>query len=412
MFLFRIALRNVLRQYGRTSLSMISIIVGVALIIMGRGFVGGGRENIIRAQIDSVSGHVLAVPRDYPMSGTRHPVDNLLALDEATGAWLDAHTEAWTTRTLFAPRIVKGSDAIRGRAIGFHPERDERVFPRESWRVTGTIPTTAEDGVLISRGVGRVLDIGPGDHLFLQVRTADGALNALELPVSGVLVTGNPGIDRIGLFVPQALVEKLVVTRDRFSHLATRLADRDDSPRFAKELETRLAGAASVTTWREETQDLIEIQRIRQTAMDLLALAIMAIAATGIANTVLMAAHERVREIGTLRAMGLDRRGVVGLFVLEGLVMGGVGGLLGALLGGSFNHKLSVDGIDLSSFIEAAGTGGIYDSMPMSSMLYTESSLALAVGAALVGLAVAVLSSVYPAVIAARRPPAEAMRAD
>jgi putative ABC transport system permease protein len=145
--------------------------------------------------------------------------------------------------------------------------------------------------------------------------------------------------------------------------------------------------------------------------MDLLALAIMAIAATGIANTVAMAAHERVREIGTLRAMGLDRRGVVGLFVLEGLVMGSVGGLLGALLGGGYNHKLSVDGIDLSSFIEAAGTGGIYDSMPMSSMLYTESSLAVAAGAALVGLAVAVLSSVYPAVIAARLPPAEAMRA-
>ena len=197
-----------------------------------------------------------------------------------------------------------------------------------------------------------------------------------------------------------------------FSHLATRLADRDDSPGFAKELETRFAGAAAVTTWREETQDLIEIQRIRQTAMDLLALAIMAIAATGIANTVLMAAHERVREIGTLRAMGLDRRGVVSLFVLEGLVMGSVGGLLGALLGGGYNHKLSVDGIDLSSFVEAAGTGGIYDSMPMSSMLYTESSLAVAAGAALVGLAVAVLSSVYPAVIASRRPPAEAMRAE
>ena len=215
-----------------------------------------------------------------------------------------------------------------------------------------------------------------------------------------------------GFFVPPALVEKLVVTRGRFSHLATRLADRDDSPRFAKELETRLAGAASVTTWREETRDLIEIQRIRQTAMDLLALAIMAIAATGIANTVLMAAHERVREIGTLRAMGLDRRGVVGLFVLEGLVMGGVGGLLGALLGGGYNHKLSVDGIDLSSVIEAAGTGGCDESLPMSTMLYRESSLGGEAGAARVGLAVALLRSVYPAVLAARRPPADALTAE
>jgi len=150
-----------------------------------------------------------------------------------------------------------------------------------------------------------------------------------------------------------------------FSHLATRLADRDDSPGFAKELETRFAGAAAVTTWREETQDLIEIQRIRQTAMDLLALAIMAIAATGIANTVLMAAHERVREIGTLRAMGLGRRGVVGLFVLEGLVMGGVGGLLGALLGGGYNHKAIFNTMSMS-VLERTGEIGVMRAMGMS----------------------------------------------
>jgi putative ABC transport system permease protein len=412
MFLFRVALRNVLRQYGRTSLSMISIILGVAIIILGRGFVGGSKENIIRAQIDSVSGHVLAVPSDYPDSGSRHPVDNLLSLDQATRAWLETHTEAWTTRTLFTPRIVKGGDAIRARAFGFDPERDETVFPRRNWRVTGQIPVTAEDGVLISKGIGRVLDAKTGDHLFLEVRTVDGAINALDVPVSGVLATGNPMIDRIGLFVPSPLVEKLLVNEGRFSHLATRLADRDDSRRFAAELETRFAGAASVRTWQQETQDLLDLQKIRQTAIDLIALAIMAIAATGIANTVLMAAHERVREIGTLRAMGLSRPGVMGLFLLEGVVMGGVGGLLGALLGGGYNHVLSVHGIDLAALMEGAGSGGIYDNIPMSAMLYTEFSLQVAAGAALLGLLVAVLASVYPALIASRLPPAEAMRAE
>jgi putative ABC transport system permease protein len=412
MFLFRVALRNVLRQYGRSSLSMISIIVGVAIIIMGRGFIGGSKENIIRAQIDTVSGHVLAVPSDYPDTGIRHPVDNLLELDEETRAWLDAHTEAWTTRTVFAPRIVKGSDAIRCRAFGFDPQRDETVFSRRDWRVTGEIPATAEDGVLISKGVGRVLGVKTGDRLIFEVRTADGALNALDMPVSGVQATGSPMIDRIGVFVPMSLVKKLVVTNGRFSHLATRLGDRDESPRFAAELDTAFAGAASVKTWRQETQDLLDIQKIRQTSFDLIALAIMAIAATGIANTVLMAAHERVREIGTLRAMGLTRRGVVSLFVFEGLVMGSLGGLLGAIVGGGYNHKLSVDGIDLTSLIEGAGSAGLYDSIPMSAMLYTESSLAVAIGAALLGLLVAVLSSVYPALIASRLAPAEAVRAE
>jgi putative ABC transport system permease protein len=412
MFLLRLALLNVFRQYGRTFLSMISIVVGVAVIIMGRGFIGGSRENIIRAQIDSASGHVLAVPANYPTSGIRHPVDDLLSLDEATTDWLDENTTAWTTRTLFAPRIVKGRDAVVGRAFGFDPDKDESVFPRTDWRVTGAVPTQLEDGALFSKGLAKVLDLKPNDRVILQVRTAEGALNALQVPVSGVLTSGNPIIDRTGLFVPAPLVKNLVVNGGRFSHLAMRISDRDESQSTKAEVKSRLGEGAKIQTWQEETQALLEMQDVRQAAMDLIALALLAIAATGIANTILMAAHERIKEIGTLAAMGLTRRGVVALFLIEGMVMGIVGGAAGALLGGGFNWKLSVDGIDLSAMIEQAGSSGTYDNIPMSAMLYTEHSLSMVVGAAIVGLVIAVLASIYPALIASRLTPAEAVRAD
>lgn len=412
MFLLRLAFLNVFRQYGRTLLTMVSIVVGVAVIIMGRGFVRGSKENIIRAQIDSASGHVLAMPADYPESGIRHPVDELLTLDDATSTWLDENTTAWTIRTMFAPRLVKGPDAVLGRAFGFDPERDETVFPRKDWRVTVEIPSTAEQGALFSKGLAKVLDIKQDDRVILQVRTSDGALNALAVRVSGVVASGNPMIDRVGLFVPAPLVKKLLVNGGRFSHLAMRISDRDDSPRIKAEMQNRLGERARVTTWQEETQALIEMQNIRQAAIDLIALALLAIAATGIANTILMAAHERIKEIGTLAAMGLSRRGVVALFLFEGMFMGVVGGVAGSLLGGGFNWKFSVDGIDLSAMIEQAGSSGTYDNVPFSAMLYTEHSIGVATGAAVVGLIISVLASVYPALIASRLPPAEAVRAD
>lgn len=412
MFLLRLAFLNVFRQYGRTILSMVSIVVGVTIIILGRGFVGGTKENIIRAQIDSASGHVLAMPADYPTSGIRHPVDKLLTLDDATKTWLDKNTTAWTTRTIFAPRIVKGPDAILSRAFGFDPKKDEAVFSRKNWRVIGEIPSAAKQGVLFSKGLAKVLDLKPSDRVILQVRTVGGALNALDVRVSGVLSSGNPMIDRAGLFVPAPLVNKLVVNDQHFSHLAMRISDRDESASIKAELQSRLGQSAKVRTWQEETQALIDMQDIRQAAMDLIALALLAIAATGIANTILMAAHERIKEIGTLAAMGLTQRGIIALFMFEGMLMGVVGGAFGALLGGGLNWKFSIDGIDMSAMIERAGSSGTYDNIPLSAILYTEHSIGVAVGAAVVGLIIAVLASIYPALGASKLLPAEAVRAD
>jgi len=404
----KLALRNVFRQYGRTTLSMVSIIFGVAIIILGRGFVGGVKENVIRAQVDSMSGHVLLRPARYPDVGLQHPVDKLLTVDGPTRAWLDENTQAWTRRTLFVARVVHEQDALRVRVIGFNPDTDSAVFPRKSWHVEGALPYGDADGVVISPGVARIFDVAAGDSLVFQTRTADGAINAMRVQVTGVLRTGNPAFDGLGALMAEPLVRRLVVTGERFSHLAVRLDDRADAGSVAAALDGRVAGA-EVRTWVQETAGLLEIQDLRQRVLDIIALVLMAIAATGIANTVLMAAYERIREIGTLRAMGLTRRGVVGLFMTEGAIMGVVGSAIGAILGGAVVRKYATEGIDLTAAIQ--GNSDAFQNIPMSVMLYLQFSNAAIVGAVIFGVVVAVAASIYPAVIASRMRPSEAVRA-
>jgi putative ABC transport system permease protein len=407
--LLRLAIRNVLRQWRRNLLSMVSIVAGVFVLVFSRGFVHGLKENILRAQIDSVSGHVMAVPAEYPTFGIQNPVDNLLTLDDATRTWLDEHSAAWTTRVLFVPRAIKGRDAMRIRVVGFDPTRDSAVFPRDAWRVDGALPT-APDDILLSKGVGKILGVGKGDTIVLEARTAAGAMNALEVKVSGIVTTTNPVIDRLGAFAPTPLLDALVQPQGKFSHLSLRLDDRDKAPEVAAALRAKLPGAR-VSTYAEEGADMVAVQDLRQRILDILALALMAISATGIANTVLMATYERVREIGTLQALGMTRRSVVGLFVMEGLVLGVLGSALGAALGAATVYRFSVHGIDLSPFIEKASAGGGYENVSFSTMLYMESSAAIVVVAFAFGLVVAVLASLYPAVFASRLSPADSVRA-
>jgi putative ABC transport system permease protein len=407
--LLRLGIRNVLRQWRRNLLSIVSIVAGVFVLVFSRGFVHGLKENILRAQIDTVSGHVMAVPSDYPTFGIQNPVDHLLTLDDATKAWLDQNSQAWTTRTFFVPRAIHGRDAMRIRVVGFDPAHDAAVFPRDAWRIDGDMASGADE-LLVSKGVAKILGLQKGDTLVLEARTAAGAMNALEVRVTGIVTTTNPLYDHLGAFAATPLVDALVRPEGKWSHLAVRLRDRDDAPAFVEQLRTRLPDAR-VTTYAQEAEDMVSVQQLRQRMLDVLALALMAISATGIANTVLMATFERVREIGTLQALGMTRRSVVGLFVTEGLVLGTLGSALGAALGWATVHRFAVHGIDLSPFIEKASQQGGYENVTFSTMLYFEQSWQPVLAALLFGIVIAALASVYPAVFASRLSPADSVRA-
>ncbi|HET8936851.1 MAG TPA: FtsX-like permease family protein [Polyangiales bacterium] len=405
MSTLRLATRNLQRSPRRTLLTMSAVIAGVGVFILGEGFVSGLTENILVAAIQGTVGHVLARPANYPVQAGQHPVDELLTVTPRARDLLDKESVAWTTRTYFAPTAAAGADALRAVAIGYDPARDEAVFPRDQWKVRGAMPRPNEDAVAVSHRVARLLALEVGSRLILQVRTHQGAMNALDVAVSGITTTSNPALDSLGIFVPGPLAQKLLAT-DLPSHISVKLRSRAAAVPFAKQLATALGPQASVVTWQDETEELIRIQNVRRRALDLVMAILMALAAFGIVNTVLMAAYERVREIGTLRSLGMTERGVLELFVSEGLLIGLVGSLLGAAWGAGLTYYWSVHPIDFSKTIEQAG--GSYSA---SSLVYTRLSFEVVLITIGLGVLVSAVASIYPARVASRMVPADAVRA-
>jgi putative ABC transport system permease protein len=401
----RLGLRNFTRNKRRTLLTITAVIAGVSVSIVGRGFIEGLNQSVIVAAVDGTVGHVMARPAGYPTQGLQRPVDELLELNADARALLDRETRGWTTRTLFAPLAVHGTDSLRLAAIGFDPRRDEQVFPRDLWTIQGKMPGSGGNEVALSTRVAELLGVKPGDPLVLQVRTHQGAMNALEVTVVGLVQTGNPALDTLGLWVPQALTRELIAS-DAPSHLSVKLASADDSPAFATRLAAALGSQAEVVTWQSETQELIALNDIRKVSLNMMVFILLALAACGIANTILMAAYERVREIGTLRSMGMTEGGVLRLFLFEGALLGVLGGVLGATVGGWLVSHWATHPIDLSARVKAAGAG-----ISLSSLVYTRFDWATVLVAVVLGVLVAVLASIYPARVASRLVPAEAVRA-
>lgn len=152
---------------------------------------------------------------------------------------------------------------------------------------------------------------------------------------------------------------------------------------------------------------MLELNQVRRKAISILVLVIMAIAATGITNSVLMAAFERVREIGALRALGMSRAGIATMFALEGLTMGVAAALVGATLGMGMVLHWEKDGILLGEgLMNAAGEMGA------SAHIYTHFSLSPVVGSVLFAIVVAQLAALYPMYFATRLNPADAVRAE
>ena len=106
IFYAQLAARNVARNVRRTLLSMGSVVAGVWVIVLGRAFIGGIEENIIRSQVDALSGHVEILPVEYPTVGITHPVDVLFEVSPELRAAIAAEHGVATGRLLFAPRAI------------------------------------------------------------------------------------------------------------------------------------------------------------------------------------------------------------------------------------------------------------------------------------------------------------------
>ena len=186
--------------------------------------------------------------------------------------------------------------------------------------------------------------------------------------------------------------------KGRVTELAVAVENLDELERIAGDLRKELGPQYEVHTWQELqpfVRDIISRQRY---VMGLICVILFVIIITGIINTMLMSVFERVREIGTMLAVGTRRWQVVSLFLLEGAVLGLVGGLVGALVGGAVTLWLGHRGIVLPA------PGAQADSIirPFVSGLY----LVRAVGMATVG---ASLAALWPAYRAAKLRPVEAL---
>lgn len=399
----KLAYRNLLRHRRRSGLSALALAIALALLVFMAAFFKGEMRSALEDTLRLSSGHVQVRDADYDPDSLSVAWEYLIEKPFDAAAKIAALPPVRVvTPRLFASGIVSvGQDSTGVQVIGIDPESEANA-PYRDGLIAGSF-LTAEDrsGILIGAPLAQAFGLQPGSSLNLLINTADGSVDEQTFTVRGVFSTGSSNYDKGIVLLPLAKAQSFSGAGDRASILFILLQDREQAQAVAAAITGH---SYQVLTWQEMNELLVLVNDFSNAYITFLNLIILGVTVTVIVNTMLMAVFERTREIGILSALGMKGRQIVTLFLAEAalLALGGVAaGLLAGWALAAYFGRVGIYFGDL-------GVSGMIFGDRIYPYLMLEDVIRLTVTALLITL----LACFYPARLAARMEPVEALRAE
>lgn len=330
-----IAFRNVFRNTRRTALTVLVISFGAAALILSGGFFAYNFDGLRETTIRNGLGHLQVASERYLAEGEERPLQNGVAHYAELQQWLESreHVRSTTAQIDFVGLISNGEKSEAFLGSGVDPQRESLMG--FSLNLKEGEPLAADDEALLGVGLAKDLKARPGDVLTLMGTTTDGALNAVDVRITGLYATGVKEFDARALKVSLSTAQRLLDT-DRVSKVIVKLDATKNTELVRGELLAAGLGphgaGLKLRSWRDLASFYKQVVMLYEAIFMFLGLIIFVLVVLSSSNTMMMSVFERVREIGTLMAFGTRRRQVLLIFVLEGAVLGVLGGLVGLVI--------------------------------------------------------------------------------
>ncbi len=386
--------------------------LGTAALILGSGLSDGIARQLTDNLVAVQTGEMMVVRREdgfvrqnSPFDAySREPIENgeavIREIEKRSGDLGILQVAPYLHARGTAIASNRSTPAV---VLGIVPEREPELFkalPPARGAVLGAQP----EEVYVGEPVAKILRLSVGDSVSLLIQTPEGAMNSLDAVVCGIFRKGAPWYDNT-FFVPLSAARKLEDSPEGVTNIKLRATGSQRSLEATRAalgaIVSGLSPGTSVESAEEAGRFSFSIIQANEASLTILSVFLFAAAAVGIVNAMLMSVHERTREIGTIRAMGMRRAGVVRLFLLEGLALGVVAAVLGVLAGGAMVLYWASVGIKMNTITLAWLAGGDF--------LYPRLEVLSVLRAAFAIVALSTLAAIYPAYAASRLEPREAL---
>ena len=342
----RIALTQLAGRKRQVLMSMLGIVLGVAFFLAISSLMRGSEADFIQRMIDSAP-HI-TVSDEYRQP-PRQPARRRFADAALTLRGLEPKTETrgirgYKQKQAFIAAMpgVRVAPVLTGQAIitsagrdrgvtmnGVVPELMRGVSDIDDKMVVGTLEELAANpnGVIIGRKLADKLFLQPGDNLTLSAPT--GLVRTLK--IVGLFETGTTSIDEGHAYVLLKRAQTLLGRHDRANRLVLQLDDPYRAREVAALIEARVGYRAQ--SGQEASENILSVLFVRNVIMYTVVSAILVVASFGIFNVISTVVMEKRRDIAILKSIGFRARDLRRVFLVQGVLIGGCGSLVGTLAG-------------------------------------------------------------------------------
>jgi putative ABC transport system permease protein len=409
----KIAIRNLMRYKRRTLLTSLLITIGVVTVILFSGLSGSFKAMMIGQITDSNLAQMQIHKKGYVSSIDTMPLD--LNLNQKAYIKIESLLKKHPKIEAYAPRIKLGAmlsnftETTNIRLNAVNPVKEVKVCPAIAERIKSKdgdkrSVLVKEGEIIIPEKLAKGMNIKEGDTVVIVAHNREGSVNGLNFSVGGIIEDilgpqGKEGIMHINdartlLRMVEAEVTEVAVRVTEFNSLDAVFASLNSKLYEYKNPKGK--AVFEIHTW-EKLSPFVNVANMIDLMAVSMKLIMVAIVLISILNVMIMSVYERVREIGTMTALGTLPGKIMMLFVVEGLSLGFISAVVGNAIG--------LAGIYFLNIYQIRFSFGRMDNLLLSPAV----SLSELYWVSAIVVLVSVLATLQPAYKASRMEPVDAL---
>jgi putative ABC transport system permease protein len=409
MNIMKIAFRNLKRSSRRTILTSALITIGVIFVLVYSALSSSFKAYMVGEITDSMLGHIQIHKKGYIASVDNLPLDRNLnekQIDKVVEVLQsNPYVESYTFRIKLGGMFSNYVSSTNIRLNAIDPDKERITLPLFEKRIKGREPHLLKKGeMLIPELLAKGMRVKKGDTAVLVVNNKQGSVNGLNMKVVGIVepISGPGGRD--GYFHIEDAKKILRITDTEVSEIVIRIKDVSKLQEAMQSLKplTKLRNQKDkpvfeVHAWTKLSPfyNIVKMLNVMDISIKIILISIVLIS---ILNVMIMSVYERIKEIGTITAMGTPPSTIVKLFLTEGFMLGVFGAVVGSIISFIIIKVIDIIGITFSF--------GRQSDLILHPTLQGNDIL----GVSVIVIIISLIASISPAFKAARLNPVDALR--
>jgi ABC-type lipoprotein release transport system permease subunit len=404
--IWSVAWRNIWRNPFRSGViiaaTAIGMFAGIFCVAFLKGWMNQRLETGIETEFSHIQLHNPTFQGNYDIS--MFMPEGMTISDQLT----EIQGINGSSPRLVLQTMVSSAETSTGvKVTGIYPDKEKTTSNLFTYISQGNfLEGRTRNPVVIGKKLAEKLKVKLKSKIIIKCQGSDGNITSGAYAVSGIYDTINNRFEESNLFVRYNDLREMVNLPEGVAHeITVHITDPRNTEKITAEIQTKYPDT-KVLSWQELTPEfgfIIELGNLYALVIVIVVLLALSFA---IVNTMLMAVLERIKELGMLMAIGMSKKKVFSMLMLETVLLTFTGGVLGITGGVLFTLAAGKNGIDLSRYAQG------FEEIGRSPVVFPEIEFGLIALTSLLVVMTGIAASLYPAGKAINYNPADALRID